>query len=138
MALLTDSTSKRRTPGVEVNFGYELRGDKEAILLDFEGGLRQSYARVVKRSEDPDQKPTTKPVDDDSSTDVLILSPDGKLLARNSAADAKDKDREKRLKEVRENIEKYADEGKILNNLLTNPAGGRGGDAGPFGGGGKN
>jgi hypothetical protein len=133
MSLLTDSTTRKRNPGVDVNFGYDRIDQKEAILVDFEGG-RQQHLRVVKRSDDPDTKPTTRPVDDESSTDVLILSPDGKLLAHNTAADAKNPEREKRLKEVRDNILKSADEGKVLNNLMNNPAGGRGGDKGPFGG----
>jgi hypothetical protein len=130
MSLLTDSTTRARKPGVEVNFGYNRPPDyQEAVLIDFEGG-KQSYAHVVKRSDDPDQKATTVPVNDESSTDVLILTPDGRLQARNSAADTKDEDRVKRLKEVREKIDKWADEGKILNNLLNNPAGGVGGPGG--------
>jgi hypothetical protein len=132
MALLTDTSTRMRKPGVEVNFGYGT--DQEAVLVDFEGG-KVSYDRIVARSEDPDQKPTTRKINDESSTDVLILSPDGKLIARNSAADAKNEERVKRLKEVREKIAKWAEENKALNNLLNNPAGGPGGkgERGPFG-----
>jgi len=136
MTLLKDTSNKRGASGVDVYFGYGPE-QQEAILVDFEGG-RRSYARVAGRSDDPDKKPPTRTIDDESSTEVLILSPDGKLMARNGAADAKDKEREKRLKEVRENIQKCADEGKILN-LLNNPAGGAGGPGGrggnSFGGG---
>jgi hypothetical protein len=142
IVLLRETTSKIRNPGVEVNFGYDQLDKQEAILVDFEGG-KQSYARVAGRSDDPDKKPDTRPIEDESSTDVLILTPDGKLVVHNNVADAKDEEREKRLKEVRENLQKWSDEGKILNNLLNNPGGAPGGAPGgpggkggnPFGGG---
>ncbi len=76
--------------GIEVDFGQE-NPDNETILVDFEGG--RSY------------HPTNKNLSDNSRTEVLMLSPDGKLLARNSAADAKDDFREKQRKKVIERIE---------------------------------
>jgi hypothetical protein len=78
--------------GVEVSFGQS-NAENETILLDFEGG-------TVREG---------KQLSDNSSVEVLMLSPDGKLLARNSDKDAHDKERkdrrakaQKHIKEIRE------------------------------------
>jgi hypothetical protein len=78
--------------GVEVNFGQG-NAESETILLDFEGG--NVSIREPRLS-------------DTSAIEVLMLSPDGKLLARNSDKDAKDKERkdrrakaQKRIQEIR-------------------------------------
>jgi hypothetical protein len=94
---------QRRPPtGVVVDFGAD-NPDRETILVDFEGGKRTF--------ELPAPTPEAKPirVDDISSVEVVMLSPEGKLLARNSAADANDENRQKRrteylarIKEIRE------------------------------------
>jgi len=98
--IASDSKTSRKTPGIDVPFGESRQDGEEAVLVDFEGG-RQTYDKVVSRTED---KVETKRVDDVSGTEVLLLSPDGRLLAHNSADDILDKDREKRLKAVRERI----------------------------------
>jgi hypothetical protein len=80
--------------GIDVDFGQEPL-ENNLILVDFEGGNRLPV-------------PNSKAIDD-SAVEVLMLSPDGKLLARNSAKDTTDKDRTerrndalKRIQEVRE------------------------------------
>ncbi len=83
---------KGRDPGINVSFeGLKAR---PAVLVDFDRG-RKTYRRA---GGDTDVK-------DDPSEEVLILAPDGKLLAHNAAADAADKDRQDMLKMWRERIE---------------------------------
>jgi hypothetical protein len=64
---------------VKVNFAHENPEGSETILVDFEGG--QQFLNKLA---------------DTSVVEVLLLSPDGKLLARNSGDDGKDEDRAKR------------------------------------------
>ncbi|HWG43175.1 MAG TPA: hypothetical protein VN688_10350 [Gemmataceae bacterium] len=90
--------------GVTVNFGQD-NSDNETILVDFEGG-RDSIQGLK--------------VDDNSALEVLMLGPDGKLRARNSAADTRDKDRENRRAKVLNRIEEVRS-GKAGG---ANPAGG--------------
>jgi hypothetical protein len=86
----------RRTPkGVEVPFGNI---NRPSVLVDFEGG-KQSYAHKNER-----------PFDEISRTEVLVMSllvmsPDGKLMAHNSSSDAEDKVRKERLKSWRERLD---------------------------------
>jgi len=105
--LAVDPRIKRGRPGIEVNFGFG-RSDRtppEAILVDFTPS-RANYDRVVKRTED---KVETRRITEDAAVEVLMLSPDGKLLARNGAEDVFDEERvarrdavRKRIKEVKE------------------------------------
>jgi hypothetical protein len=76
--------------GIDVDFGQD-NPDNETVLVDFEGG--RSY------------HPTNKNLADASRTEVLMLSPDGKLLARNSAKDTDDEYRKARRKEVIDRVE---------------------------------
>ncbi len=89
----------------------------DSVLVDFEGG-DMVYRKTIKIGE----KTTTKNLADKAATEVLILSPDGKLIAHNSVADKEDSTRTQRLKNWREQIKKLK-EGK--------PSGGTGGS--PFG-----
>ena len=97
---------QRKPPtGVLVNFGTD-SSDRETILVDFEGGKR-TFELPAPTVEGVAPKPVR--VDDVSSVEVVMLSPEGKLLARNSAADTADEDRQKRrtkylarIKEIRE------------------------------------
>jgi hypothetical protein len=86
--------SGKPNTGIEVDFGQD-PPENNLILVDFEGGNRLPV---------PNSKTT-----DDCAIEVLMLSPDGKLLARNSAKDTADKERIdrrnavlKRIQDVRE------------------------------------
>jgi hypothetical protein len=79
--------------GIDVEFGQD-PPENNLILVDFEGGRVSS------------EKPK---VDDTCAIEVLMLSPDGKLLARNSVKDTNDDERKerrdkalKRIQDVRE------------------------------------
>lgn len=91
--------------GVSVNFGEE-NSDTQTILVDFEGG-KETIGGEAKLS-------------DTSAIEVLMLSPDGKLRARNSAEDAADEKRVERREEVQKRIE----------DLREGKAGGAGGGGG--------
>jgi hypothetical protein len=72
-----------RPTGVEVSFAYE---PTDTLLVDFEGG-ETFYRRAG----------GVEPVHDFATTEVLLLSPGGKLLARDSVTDARDPERNGRL-----------------------------------------
>jgi hypothetical protein len=80
--------------GVEVNFAHE---PIDTLLVDFEGG-DMSYQRMA------DGKPSGKPIREATPTEVLLLSPEGKLLAHDSLLDTNDEARKKRLEEWRSRI----------------------------------
>jgi hypothetical protein len=100
--LANDGNPKRPRPGIDVSFGYGSPdcSPPEAILVDFIPS-RTGHDRVVKRSED---KVETKRVTADSAVEILMLSPEGKLLARNGAEDYFDPVRRNRYQEVRDRI----------------------------------
>jgi hypothetical protein len=89
----------KKVAGVDVYFGNLDRvpsregGDTDparpsklpTILVDFEGG-RMSYAHKGER-----------PINEDARTEVLIMSPDGKLMSHNSSLDKADKARQDRV-----------------------------------------
>ncbi len=75
----TGETGANREPGIDVPF-YNVP-NWPAILVDFDGGDRLKY------------KHGTEEVADSSSLEVIILGPEGKLLAHNGAVDAKNKER---------------------------------------------
>jgi hypothetical protein len=83
---------RKQTTGIDVDFGFDGSPKEDTILVDFEGG------RGV-------QSPSKPKIKDDCAIEVLMLSPDGKLLARNSVKDTEDKERQERRKEVLERIE---------------------------------
>jgi hypothetical protein len=80
--------------GIEVEFGQD-NPEKETILVDFEGGKVHREPKL----------------DDTQRLEVLMLDPDGKLLARNSAKDTNDEKRKDRRKKVLDRI-KSVREGK--------------------------
>jgi hypothetical protein len=85
----TDQDGRRnRKPGIEVNFSHG-QGDRETVLVDFDGG-KQSYKQFVRMGDDEVKTVTT---DDSSQTEVLLMTPEGKLLGHGSAADSQDKHR---------------------------------------------
>jgi hypothetical protein len=89
----SEKDSKKKEEGVLVELST---GDNEPLLVDFEPAL-QSYTRKLPPAADSD-KPRFQNVTDNAAVEVLILSPDGKLLARDSTTDAQDKEREERYK----------------------------------------
>jgi hypothetical protein len=92
---------RKRKPGMEVPFGYDDPAKGEAILVDFEGG-KQSFEHLIPMG---DENFRSQRVDDTSATEVLMLTPEGKLLGRNSADDIFDKERIQRRRAVRERIQ---------------------------------
>ena len=80
--------------GIKVDFGQDEEKGKETILVDFEGGRR-----VYQLLREPGL------IEDTSRTEVLMLSPDGKLLARNSAADERSVERLARRARWRRQVE---------------------------------
>lgn len=93
--VLPSSSGKRgqrsRNTGVEVYFGND-NSDRQTILVDFEGGKKSIPL--------PGAAPGKNALlTDTSDIEVLLLSPDGKLLARNSADDTADEARIQRRKE---------------------------------------
>jgi hypothetical protein len=99
--LATDSTPRRKLPGIAVDFSYGQpdRSPPEAIVVDFEGGP-QTYDRALRPG-----AARLRRLTDSSAVEVLLLSPDGKLLARSSDRDTEDPERVQRLHEVRKGIE---------------------------------
>jgi hypothetical protein len=87
--------SRRVKTGIDVEFGQE-NSENNLILVDFEGG----------RINIPSSK-----ADDICPIEVLMLSPDGKLLARNSLNDTKDDERIKRREKVLKRVQEVR-EGK--------------------------
>ncbi|MHB1422866.1 MAG: hypothetical protein ACYC3I_06670 [Gemmataceae bacterium] len=87
----TKGPGRKKTTGIEVDFGHE-SPENNAILVDFEGGRVNSPLPNIK-------------VADESGIEVLMLSPDGKLLARNSALDTDNTERKERRKEVLKRIQ---------------------------------
>jgi hypothetical protein len=120
----SDSSTKTRHPGIDVSFGYDRPDGREAVLVDFEGG-KQEYERVVSKIDD---QVSTRKVNDSDAMEIVILTPDGRLLSRDGARDANDSVRTDRLKKVRDRLKEIKDKAQ------GNPAGGNG--RSPFGGGG--
>jgi hypothetical protein len=99
----------------------------QTILLDFVGPT-VSYEKAVQKKEDDEKTPRGQAVSDKVSTEVLFLTPDGKLLAHDSSADAKDQERVDRHQAWRkwvEDVRRMKDDPNRVN-----PLGGIGGGAG--------
>jgi hypothetical protein len=121
--LATEPKATRRAPGVPVSFRPDWPDGRDTLLVDFEGGSLD-YKRVASRDEDG--KPNYRPIRDSVATEMLLLTPDGKLLAHEGAADAKDEQRTKRLKEVKDRLKEVKSPGA---------GGGKPGEPGKPGGG---
>jgi hypothetical protein len=67
----------------------------ETILVDFEGG-RTLYTRDAVKAEKEGDKPRVVTLVDEAATEVLMMQPDGRVSARNSATDAADPQRQTR------------------------------------------
>jgi len=92
---------KAKENGVEINFAPSRPTEVNYILADFEG-TDYTYERPGKGTE-------TRPAvvkETDRMSEMMLVGPDGKLLARDSISDAKDADRAERLKVYRDHITK--------------------------------
>ena len=106
-AIALDASSTRRSPGIDVLYGYNSNTNQpEAILVDFDNG-RHLYERVTSRVDD-DVK--MRKVGDTSAVEVLIFNTEGKLSLLEGAEDAReDSHRTKRLAHVRDRIREVRD-----------------------------
>jgi hypothetical protein len=77
--------------GIDVDFGQD-PPENNTILVDFEGGKGIAV-------------PGNSKMTDDCAIEVLMLSPEGKLLARNSVKDTNDEQRKKRRDDVLKRIQ---------------------------------
>jgi len=89
-----DPNLKQRNILQSVEFG------DETLLVDFEGG-QESYTRT----EGSDETAKKVTVTDQCAIELLMMRPDGKMIARNSLTDEKDKEREERAKAFTARIE---------------------------------
>jgi len=101
--LMHDPKAKGKVSGIEVDFGFGRndRNPPEALVVDFEHGRPSSYSKVARRTED---KVETRDVKDQCAVEVVLLSPDGKLLGHNAAEDTEDKDRKERRERIIERV----------------------------------
>ncbi len=98
------STSPRNKERIEVSYRDTRQSGTETMLVDFDGGTT-SYEKPVTKKEDDEKPQRGQVVTDKASTELILLSPDGKLLVHESAVDTKDEDRVKRHKAWRDWIE---------------------------------
>jgi hypothetical protein len=87
--VLAVAPGRSRVSGIDVPFSVP---GEETILADFEGGA-QHYERRTRG----DRPETTLKLDENISTEVLLVGADGRVTARNGAYDAEDPDRRERL-----------------------------------------
>jgi hypothetical protein len=87
--LAASGSANKRITGVEVDFANPVN---ETILIDFEGGPIQY------------QRPGALKVQEDTTLETVMLSPEGKLLAHDSQSDTNNIDRKNRLVAWRERI----------------------------------
>jgi hypothetical protein len=112
----------RRTKKVPVFFGVGLEnGPYEPLLVDFSGGLVK-YDKYAGMDEDKNQ-PKYTAVKDTLPTEMLIMTPDGKLLLRNAEADLADKDRDERYKAWKARIDEIKQSEKPANRTPQGPGG---------------
>ena len=109
--LPTTPVNGKREPGIDVNFDSGVPA-RPAVLVDFHGGPVTTKLAGVD-------------VKDRSALEVLILSPDGKLLAHNGSVDTEDAERKKTYEAWKTRIEELRNAGK-KDPMSTNPGGPRG------------
>src|SRR5207253_11396543 len=95
----------------DLDFGNPEGPPAEAVLVDFNGG-RVVYEKAGEKVAE-DKKPTGAKVIDTAPVEMLVLMPDGRLLLRDSVADAADNERtarretwDKRIKEIKKGGDK--------------------------------
>jgi hypothetical protein len=98
LAAPVQQADRRQTvqPGIEVDFSLP---DDDAILVDFQSG-NQHFERKSRREE----RAEPVKVDEKTSTEVLIVSSDGHVTARDTSADAENLIRKDRLTKWRDRI----------------------------------
>lgn len=123
----TDKTGRdSKKSGILISFSHFNERGEETVLVDFEPA-EQSY-RGMGIGEDGDLKEISK-AHDVGPSEVLLFTPEGKLLGHNSSQDALDPERTHRLKEVHDRVErvKKAMKGDKKDDKSGNPFGGGGG-----------
>jgi hypothetical protein len=104
---------------VEVDFGARRLDGLDPVLVDFEEGSAITEYGTAR-------------VREDYATEVLLLTPDGKLVAHNSAADARDEERIERLNYFRDRLKKVKEKKKSTTGTPgSSPMGGIPFDCGP-------
>jgi hypothetical protein len=114
-AIAIDPKTKKER--IEVGFHEERPDGNRTILVDFEGGkMEYEKGAMVKTAQPADEEGKSAPVvepkpraagtvvKDTTSIEVMLLSPDGKLLVHDSGEDSKDQVRRDRLRAWRERI----------------------------------
>jgi hypothetical protein len=109
---------------VSFGFGRNELSIPEAILVDFEGS-KHAFERVTNRGEE-DRPIRRAKTTDASAVEVLMMTPEGKLVALDGASDAANAKRKDTLKDVRERLDQ----------VKHKKSGTEGGPKKPFGGGG--
>jgi hypothetical protein len=113
-------TYRKKGMGVRVvhHKGVPVDFNTGSLLVDFDGGKADLFYR------DKDKK--EQKVRDESAIEALVLTPEGKLIVRDSRIDADNKERTERVKEV-------ADWTKSVREKINNKPGGTGGKDDIFG-----
>jgi hypothetical protein len=92
----SDRRRQSTQPGIDVDFSLS---NDDAILVDFQGGM-QHFERKPRREERAEPVKT----DEKTTTEVLIVSSDGHVTARDTTADAENPIRQDRLASWRNRI----------------------------------
>jgi hypothetical protein len=91
---------KPNEPRVPFDFGHERNDSRETLLVDFDSGRPRSvWVGDVSKG-----RRALRRIEDEWAGEALLLSPDGKLLLRETRLDAADEDRIERLKAARGRI----------------------------------
>jgi hypothetical protein len=123
------STKRSKETGIDVDFSLP---NDDAVLVDFEGGGTQRFERKFQR----DERTEFVKVEDRDIQEVLLVSSDGRVTARNTYQDAHNAERTKRLEQWHARIHDVR-QGLASNSGAPNafsPTGGRQGPARPQGG----
>lgn len=105
-AFITDPKYKnsRTKDLIEVSFRDTRPAGTETMLVDFDGGT-VTYEKPAPKREDDERPQRGQTVTAKAATEVIFLTPDGKLAVHNTVEDARDADRVERHKAWREWIE---------------------------------
>src|SRR5262249_20766804 len=98
--VLARDSGPRARPGVEGDFSDQGAGRPGTILVDFAGGQINQMRTTGWRS--------PQRVSDTAAPEVVLLTPEGRLLVRDGASDVEDRERQGRLEEYRKTVQKLA------------------------------
>jgi hypothetical protein len=103
---VTDPKSKglRNKDKIEVSFRDTRPSGTETMLVDFGGGT-VSYEKPAPKKEDDEKPQRGQTVTAKAATEVVLLSPDGRLLVHDGVEDANDAERKERHEAWRKWIE---------------------------------